>query len=73
MLYDILVRRRQDRITKKAAKSSAIVASLFPEEVRGRLFQDHQDDGPKNKPRFGNPKSVGDDDEKPRGAPVADL
>eukprot|EP00934_Nitzschia_sp_Nitz4_P008929 Nitzschia sp. Nitz4//scaffold100_size80364//3224//7079//NITZ4_005332-RA/size80364-augustus-gene-0.10-mRNA-1//-1//CDS//3329532058//8919//frame0 len=39
VVYDYLVQRRQDRVHAAALKSNAIVTSLFPAEVRDRLFQ----------------------------------
>ena len=39
LLYDCSVQRRQDRVQSAAMKSDAIVSSLFPAEVRDRLFQ----------------------------------
>lgn len=36
--YDWLVQRRQDKVMETARKSNAIVSSLFPAEVRDRLF-----------------------------------
>ena len=37
--YDMLVKRRQARVHSAAVKSSAIVSSLFPAEIRERLFE----------------------------------
>jgi class 3 adenylate cyclase len=36
--YDSMVRRRQEKIMKSAKQTDTIVASLFPESVRGRLY-----------------------------------
>ena len=36
--YDCLVERRQEIVMESAAKTNAIVSSLFPKEVRERLF-----------------------------------
>lgn len=38
MAYDRLVRRRNHKILSQAAKSNAIVSSLFPQQVRDRLY-----------------------------------
>ena len=38
MTYDCLVQRRQEKVMDSAIKSNAIVSSLFPKEVRDRLF-----------------------------------
>lgn len=38
-LYDILVERRQRRVAASAAKSDAMINSLFPAVIRDRLFR----------------------------------
>lgn len=43
ILYDYLVERRQERVHSAAVKSNAIVSSLFPAEVRDRLFQNDRE------------------------------
>lgn len=40
LAYDCLVERRQRKVMKSAAKTHEIVAGLFPENVRNRLFGD---------------------------------
>jgi class 3 adenylate cyclase len=42
-VYDRMVRRRQIKIMKSATQTDDLVASLFPRNVRGRLFQRDQD------------------------------
>jgi class 3 adenylate cyclase len=42
-VYDRMVRRRQIKIMKSATQTDDLVASLFPHNVRGRLFQQDQD------------------------------
>jgi hypothetical protein len=39
VVYDRLVERRQNLVMRKAAQTNAIVASLFPENVRDRLIE----------------------------------
>jgi hypothetical protein len=39
VLYDVLVGRRQKAVNRVAVKSNAIVASLFPSQVRDKLYQ----------------------------------
>lgn len=39
MLYDILVQRMQSKVVATALKTTAIVTSLFPEQVHQRLFE----------------------------------
>ena len=45
------VSKRQEKVQAAAIKSNAIVSSLFPKEIRKRLFEEASatDDGPKNK------------------------
>ncbi len=43
IMYDFLVQRRQSRVQSAALKSNAIVSSLFPAEVRDRLFEHSSD------------------------------
>jgi class 3 adenylate cyclase len=38
LIYDLFVQKRQNRVISDAARSNAIVSSLFPAEVRDRLF-----------------------------------
>ena len=40
ILYDWLVERRQEIVMDRAVKSSAVVSSLFPEQVRDRLLNE---------------------------------
>ncbi|CAB9499677.1 Receptor-type guanylate cyclase gcy [Seminavis robusta] len=40
--YDCLVSRRQRLVKEKAMESGAIVESLFPEDVRNRLYQENR-------------------------------
>ena len=41
MLYDIFVERRQYVVLTKAEKTTAVVDSLFPQEVRDRILYEH--------------------------------
>eukprot|EP00934_Nitzschia_sp_Nitz4_P009338 Nitzschia sp. Nitz4//scaffold173_size47512//39053//44677//NITZ4_007167-RA/size47512-processed-gene-0.41-mRNA-1//-1//CDS//3329538829//9328//frame0 len=55
ILYDYLVERRQRIVLTSALKSGAVVASLFPKEVRDRLYEEQigkADDGTKKKAQF---------------------
>jgi len=38
IVYDNFVRRRNDKVVNAAAQSNAILSSLFPSNVRDRLF-----------------------------------
>lgn len=40
-IYDLFVQRRNRKVVAMATKTNEIVASLFPEAVRERLFQDN--------------------------------
>jgi hypothetical protein len=42
LVYDCLVERRQKKVYGAAKKSAAIVSSLFPSNVRDRLFAEEQ-------------------------------
>eukprot|EP00934_Nitzschia_sp_Nitz4_P006775 Nitzschia sp. Nitz4//scaffold127_size64804//37229//39533//NITZ4_006180-RA/size64804-augustus-gene-0.59-mRNA-1//-1//CDS//3329534762//6765//frame0 len=48
LLYDTLVERRQRLVLRSAQTSGAVVASLFPPEVRDRLYQGLGDEKKKN-------------------------
>lgn len=43
LVYDLLVQRQQRIVMSKAIQSGTIVASLFPEAVRDRLFDEEED------------------------------
>jgi class 3 adenylate cyclase len=76
-LYDWLVERRQKKVMRTAVQSTAIVSSLFPSQVRDRLFpiEDAKEDADKGK----NPKGfratdrAADSGAKAAYSPVADL
>ena len=48
-IYDRYVSKRNRKVVAVAAKTNEIVASLFPEAVRDRLFEDKTDDSKKEK------------------------
>lgn len=48
-IYDRYVSKRNSKVVAVAAKTNEIVASLFPEAVRDRLFEDKTDDSKKEK------------------------
>jgi hypothetical protein len=43
LAYDFLVQKRQEKVHSAAVKSNAIVSSLFPAEIRDRLFQHNEE------------------------------
>ena len=51
LLYDVLVAKRQRVVMSRALESGAIVSSLFPEEVREKLYEE-------NRQRFQNEQQV---------------
>jgi hypothetical protein len=52
ILYDFMVHRRNSKLLKIAARSGAIVSSLFPSTVRDRLFAAKEEE--KNVKKLGN-------------------
>ena len=48
ILYDHLVERRQKIVMDRAIQSTNIISSLFPHQVRDRLFHDDQNRAPDN-------------------------
>lgn len=80
LLYDNFVKRRNDKITRAAIRSNAIVSSLFPAAVRERLYKEKAEEeaeAKKKRDRWlpsGNGLSVRKfeaDEDKAR--PLADL
>jgi hypothetical protein len=65
LLYDYLVQKRQNKVHSAAIKSNAIVSSLFPAEIRDRLFQHNET--PEQNLKGSNKKNSG----KVSGADVA--
>lgn len=43
-IYDFIVQRRNSLVLQTAAKFNTIVSSLFPSNIRGRLFADKEKD-----------------------------
>ena len=50
-LYDCFVERRQTKVMSTATRSTAIVSSLFPEQIADRLMEDAGTNSPKPKIR----------------------
>eukprot|EP00977_Amphora_coffeiformis_P020551 scaffold8371_cov199-Amphora_coffeaeformis.AAC.4 len=82
MFYDFIVRRRNDRVMSAAVRSTQIVSSLFPSQVRDQLYAT----AAKSRNQLGSSKSrlrnfveKGDESSKPedgvvlRSKPIADL
>jgi NAD-dependent dihydropyrimidine dehydrogenase PreA subunit len=71
LVYDRLVEKRQKTVMTTAVHTSAIVSSLFPSTVRGRLFE-AGNNGVATNNRLGHDESmcVGD---KTVSRPIADL
>ncbi|CAB9531601.1 Receptor-type guanylate cyclase gcy (Partial), partial [Seminavis robusta] len=60
LLYDRMVELRQRKVMKSALQSGKLVSSLFPEEVRNRLFE--EEEAKKNADQRGWKKQPSDDD-----------
>jgi hypothetical protein len=43
LIYDLLVQKRQAKVHSAAVKANAIVTSLFPAEIRERLYEHNED------------------------------
>ncbi len=69
-VYDFFVEQRQSKVMLSAKKSSAIVNSLFPANVRDRLMQEQENQAGDNK-YYGFKRS--DFEEVPSSKPIADL
>jgi hypothetical protein len=67
ILYDYLVARRQRIVMDRAVASSAIVSSLFPSQVRDKLYEENSEDGVRD---FLN--SAGGGDIVKSSTPIAD-
>ena len=48
-VYDLLVQRRNENLVSRAAQSNAIVASIFPDNIRDRLM--HEKEGEVDAPK----------------------
>ena len=58
--YDTLIERRQGKVIDAAAKSDAIVRSLFPSNIREKLYeQAHPQKKPDGKGSWKNPAAIG--------------
>ncbi|KAL3905467.1 MAG: hypothetical protein SGILL_009667 [Bacillariaceae sp.] len=55
VLYDWMVERRQNKVMQTAQRTTAIISSLFPKNVRNRIIADAMDDG-NNQKRSGKDK-----------------
>lgn len=68
-VYDFFVEQRQTKVMQTATKSSAIVNSLFPANVRDRLLEEHAQGGDK---KYSAYQAAGLE-EIPSSKPIADL
>lgn len=74
--YDLLVTRRNKKVVLTAAKSNAIVSSLFPSTVRDRLFDEQQLELQQKQKRDAMIAFRRDNDSdsgNTKGKPIADL
>ena len=49
VVYDLLVRKRNENLIKKAAKSNAVVSNLFPDAIRDKMLGTEDNKSPSNK------------------------
>lgn len=54
IFYDVLVQKRQNKVMESAKRTNAVVASLFPANVRDRLLQEVSDGSENKNPRSAN-------------------
>jgi hypothetical protein len=75
VFYDILVDSRQRKLHKKAEETSAVVNSLFPANVRDRLFQSENESSSafKNNSTQNRRRSNESTPIRRRSLPIADL
>jgi class 3 adenylate cyclase len=64
VIYDLIVQRRNQKLVFNAARSNAIVTSLFPKNIRDRIVAQEENDGAIGK----NANKTGQ-----KGPPIADL
>ena len=59
-IYDSMIEKRQGKVIKEAAKSDAIVRSLFPSNIRDRLYEQSQQAAkkPEGKDAWKNPETL---------------
>jgi len=70
VFYDYLVQRRQQYLADKASKTTAIISSLFPKNVRDRLLEDG---GQNPSGVTGITEVKGNSVDNPSGPPIADF
>ncbi|CAB9501958.1 Receptor-type guanylate cyclase gcy [Seminavis robusta] len=58
VVFDCLVARRQQVVMKKAVESRALISTLYPEQVRERLFED-EPQGNAERRKWKNPGEAG--------------
>lgn len=56
--YDLIMERRQKKVLTSAVEARAIVASLFPRQVRGRLFERQRKKDPESRKMGEKQKSL---------------
>ena len=64
LFYDYMVERRQRVVMKSAQQTGKIVHSLFPEEVRSRMYQEQEEKAKEKHPGWENNNKHGLDDAK---------
>jgi class 3 adenylate cyclase len=77
-IYNVLVERRQKIVMDRAVKSTAVVSSLFPENVKEQLLNEGEDDKKKAAWRVSDSKQAQNSavamtsETRPKGKPIAD-
>lgn len=69
--YDVIVRRRQTKIMISANRTNSIVTSLFPENVRSRMYESSMYASTKGAEAAGQPPEI--NAEGHQSPPIADL
>lgn len=80
LVYDYFVLKRNEKIVNAAARSNAIVASVFPSTIRDRLMEEnkHRQSAVNKKRRLTSLMNDGllledDEDDRLKSEPIADL
>lgn len=80
IFYDCLVERRQRKVYSSALRNNAIVSSLFPKNVRDRLYKENDPNPKKSQPARSRLKTfmheendAADKQKNEPDAPIADL
>jgi hypothetical protein len=75
IIYDQTITKRQEKTMKTALRSGALIASLFPVNVRNRLMEDidENEERQKRKSRDEDENDTSQKAGKQRSRPIADF